>query len=194
MAAGDLSARPSRMMRRDARERRDALLRAAIQCFGESGYHVPLEEIADRAGVGRGTLYRNFKDRTALVVAIFDREVERLEEAFDPDVPMEQAIARLVRERRSMSQLLIRLKMDMPIDAEMRPAYEALNQRVLRVLGRTVDRAKANGEVRADLGPEHVLLSVRMISAIACGPVDDAQAEQLIASAIDLLLRGMRPR
>ena len=53
-------------MRSDARERREALLTAGEQCFREQGFTVPLEQIADRAGVGRGTLYRNFKDAVTL--------------------------------------------------------------------------------------------------------------------------------
>ena len=64
--------------RRDAVLRREALLNAAIECFETRGYSVSLEEIADHAGVGRGTLYRNFKDRAALTLAIFAREIEKI--------------------------------------------------------------------------------------------------------------------
>ena len=52
--------------RRDAQDNRDRLIAAAREVFAESGFDVPLDAIARRAGVGRATLYRNFSDRYAL--------------------------------------------------------------------------------------------------------------------------------
>ena len=67
-----------RAMRADARRNRDALLAAAGDLFTARGVDVPLEEIARQAGVGIGTLYRNYPTRDALVEAVYRHEVETL--------------------------------------------------------------------------------------------------------------------
>ncbi|MBN9375033.1 MAG: helix-turn-helix transcriptional regulator, partial [Cellulomonas sp.] len=67
-----------RPLRADARRNRDALLAAAVEAFAKSGADVPLEAIAANAGVGVGTLYRNFPDRNALVEAAYRHEVASL--------------------------------------------------------------------------------------------------------------------
>src|SRR4051794_28413673 len=63
-----------RPLRADARRNRDKLLSAATEAFATEGQDVPLETIAERAGVGIGTLYRHFPNRDALVVAAYQRE------------------------------------------------------------------------------------------------------------------------
>src|SRR4051794_15959634 len=64
-------------LRADAQRNRDAIVAAARAAFAEYGLHAPLDDIAKRAGVGSGTLYRHFPTRDDLVGAVF---VERLTE------------------------------------------------------------------------------------------------------------------
>lgn len=64
--------------RADARENRRKLLAAAETIFNKEGAHAPLQHIAAEAGVGRGTLYRHFPERRALVAALFARRIEQL--------------------------------------------------------------------------------------------------------------------
>ena len=59
-----------RPLRADARRNRDNVLRAAREAFAESSYGVPLDEIAARAGVGPGTVYRHFPTKEALFQAV----------------------------------------------------------------------------------------------------------------------------
>lgn len=68
--------KPAKPVRADARRNIDALLEAALAVFATSGVDAPVREIASRAGVGVGTLYRHFPERTDLVVAVFRREVD----------------------------------------------------------------------------------------------------------------------
>ena len=75
--------------RKDARRNREAILEAARELFADSS-DFPMAEVARRAGVGHGTLYRNFPDRTYLAASIMADEVDRLERlgaehADDPD-------------------------------------------------------------------------------------------------------------
>jgi AcrR family transcriptional regulator len=65
-------------LRADARRNRENVLRAARQAFAESGYDVPLDEIAARAGVGPGTVYRHFPSKEALFEAVTRARVENL--------------------------------------------------------------------------------------------------------------------
>ena len=71
----------SRKPRADARRNRDRLLEAAKAAFGELGPEASLDEIARRAGVGIGTLYRHFPTREAIVEAVYRREVQQLADA-----------------------------------------------------------------------------------------------------------------
>ena len=54
------------------------MIDAAAAEFAERGYNVPLDAIAERAGVGRATLYRNFADRGILALAVFEQQLEAL--------------------------------------------------------------------------------------------------------------------
>ncbi len=67
-----------RPLRADARRNREALLQAAVELFAEEGTDVWLNAVAARAGVGIGTLYRNFPNRDALVEAAYRNEVAAL--------------------------------------------------------------------------------------------------------------------
>lgn len=73
----------TRPLRKDAADRRSALLRAAAEVFAEEGIDTPLDRIAERAGVGRATLYRNFANRTEIALAVLLDEVAALGEQFE---------------------------------------------------------------------------------------------------------------
>src|SRR5580700_6658522 len=77
-AAGQGAAGPGRALRADAARNRENVLRAARDAFAESGYGVPLDEIAARAGVGPGTVYRHFPTKEALFEAVVTARVQDL--------------------------------------------------------------------------------------------------------------------
>src|ERR1700761_1702614 len=70
-----------RPVRADARRNLDALLEAALQVFATSGVDAPVREVADKAGVGVGTLYRHFPQRSDLIVAVMRHEVDACADA-----------------------------------------------------------------------------------------------------------------
>src|ERR1700722_15566011 len=80
-AVADNSERGPRRLRADAVRNIDALLEAAKAVFATSGVDAPAKEIADLAGVGGGTLYRHFPQRSDLVTAVFQREVDACADA-----------------------------------------------------------------------------------------------------------------
>ena len=79
----DAADRAEKALRADAKRNRDALLESAGQAFAEHGTAASLEDVARRAGVGIGTLYRHFPTRDALVEAAYRHGVEQLCEAAD---------------------------------------------------------------------------------------------------------------
>src|SRR5260221_4907368 len=72
-----------RPQRADARRNHDALVSAARSLFTEAGTSAPLEDVAERAGVGIGTLYRHFPTRQALLEAVYVDEVQAIARAAD---------------------------------------------------------------------------------------------------------------
>src|SRR3954471_11713870 len=69
---------PERSLRADARRNREAVLDAAGELFAQRGDAVQMDEIAERAGLGVGTLYRHFADKQALLAAIIGRRFEAM--------------------------------------------------------------------------------------------------------------------
>jgi AcrR family transcriptional regulator len=83
-------------LRADARRNRDAVLAAAALVFDEQGVDGSLEEVARRAGVGIGTLYRHFPARDALIMGVYQRELDLLCDGVDElldQLPPDQALA-----------------------------------------------------------------------------------------------------
>jgi AcrR family transcriptional regulator len=72
----DANGTPPRAKRTDAARNQGLILRAAMDVFNESGVNAPVREIADRAGVGVGTLYRNFPQRADLIVAVLKSQID----------------------------------------------------------------------------------------------------------------------
>ena len=70
------------MVRSDARENRARILEAARQAFAEDGA-TSMNQVAQRAGVGPGTLYRNYPTREALVLAVYQLDVDQLTQLLD---------------------------------------------------------------------------------------------------------------
>ena len=73
-------------MRADAKRNYDRIVAVAREVFREQGYDASLDEVAKRAGVGPGTLYRHFPNRDALLDAIMQNWVDQVDEAADKDL------------------------------------------------------------------------------------------------------------
>jgi len=183
-----------RPLRRDAQTRREALLKAAAECFARSGYLVPLEDIAERAGVGRGTLYRNFKDRMALALAIFERELDKLDARLDPTLPLDRAILDLVLGGAEASALFTRLKTEMPFDDDNVAAFDQLGERFMAILQPLVERAHADGTLRADAGAREVMLAIRMMGGLIRPYRSGGDMHREVTEALSIVFRGLSPR
>lgn len=190
----EISVAAARPLRRDAQARRDALIAAARLCFARAGYFVPLEDIADAAGVGRGTFYRNFKDRMALALAVFEQEIERMRARLDPALPLDEALTQVVLDGAETATLFARLALDMPRDGADRAAFDGLRQRLERLFEPIAARAHRDGTLAPELGARDLVLAMRMLSGLLLKHNNAAERRQQIDDALRLLLAGLRPR
>jgi AcrR family transcriptional regulator len=180
-------ARPARSaLRADARRNRERVLRAAAEAFAESGYGVPLDEIAARAGVGPGTVYRHFPAKEALFEAVVTARLEDLvrdararADADDAGAAFFGFIDRISREAAA--------KRDLP-DAISVPG--SLRDELNAALDLLLCRAQQAGAVRGDVSaPDLIALFKGMFASLA-GSTDAGRRELVFAVLAD----GLRPR
>ncbi|MFJ4580733.1 TetR/AcrR family transcriptional regulator [Streptomyces echinatus] len=236
-------------LRVDAQRNLEHVLRAAREVFGELGYGAPMEDVARRARVGVGTVYRRFPSKDVLVRRIAEEETARLTEQARAALGQEDepwsALSRFLRTSvasgagRLLPPQVLRVgsagsaeegaaesvgsvgpvgvgsvgvgsvgsaeearvpqQRLQPGGAELRlvaeeaasVADDAGAGALLEVVGRLVDRARAAGELRADVSVGDVLLVI----ATAAPSLPDA-AQQAAASSrlLDILLEGLRSR
>jgi len=183
----------SRPLRADAARNRMRVLDAAREAFAESGLDVGVEEIARRAGVGKGTLYRRFPTKEALVQAIVQDRVDELDgiAASCADMPdAGEGFARFLSEAARM-QATDQGFLDVVARHIGDILSPAQHRRLLGILARPLVRAQASGQVRGDLVVEDVPLLLRMLGATARpGPAGPAGADW--ARYLGLLLDGLR--
>lgn len=181
----------TRPLRKDAADRRKALLTAARAVFASEGIDAPLDRIAERAGVGRATLYRNFPGRTEIALAVLLDDVAELAERFaEPTEPevfprfIEALSERLVRNTALGG--VVRAAPSPEILKPLRAAMIEAATPALRV-------SQAAGVVRADLTPA----DVRVLSAmLGAGLHNAAPAERnaMARRTLELVLDAIRPR
>ncbi len=181
-----------RPKRADARRNYEKLLAAAREAFAEGGEATSLESIAERAGVGIGTLYRNFPNRQALIEALYVDEVEEvcrtaveLENA-DPwdalNAWLDRVIAYVATKQALAAELVNYLDKDAPLFQACRGSLYSAGEPLLT-------RAQEAGVVRSDVSIGEV---IQLVVGIAKLPsTDPAQTEHVLRVALDgLRFRG----
>ncbi|MEV4754807.1 helix-turn-helix domain-containing protein [Micromonospora sp. NPDC049559] len=192
-----MAAESEARLRTDARRNRDQIIAAAKVAFTEFGPDVPMEEIARRAGVGVGTLYRRFPDREALIRAVardnFGAVVADARAVLAEEHSAWQALVRLLGRSRSL-RLTIQLAVlsegaraavkDDPITQRYRDELMAMLEEIVR-------RAQREGSLRADVGAGDVAVLVSLL--LRRVPVDsEVLAESMLDRALVLILDGLR--
>ncbi|WP_416562343.1 TetR/AcrR family transcriptional regulator [Nocardia testacea] len=175
-------------MRSHARRNYDQILRTATTVFAESGPDASLNEIARRAGVGPGTLYRHFPNRQSLQTAVLEERVENLcgegaELLFLPDA--DAALARWLH------ALLLHTRTDKGLGAAaLTGSAEQSTQcrtAIEETATRLVARAKRHGTVRNDTSVDDLILLVAGIGLATEHDPAPARAERLL----ETVLRGI---
>jgi len=184
---------PARRPRADAQRNLDALLRAAKDVFASSGVDAPVREIAERAGVGVGTVYRHFPQRADLIAAVCRQEMDACADAapvlaaenppFEALAKWMQRYAVWVATKRGLAKALY----------SGDPAYEALpayfEQRLRPALRTLFAAAVAAGEIRKDVDADELLSAVASLCMSARDDGTD-HARRMVALLVDGLRYG----
>jgi len=183
-----------RKPRADGQRNRERLIEAAKAAFAEMGADVSLEEIARRAGLGIGTLYRHFPTRDAIVEAVYRREVRqlaegatRLLETLPPGEALHAWMKLFVDYIATKKVIASALG---AIVGGVGDLYAASGVQITGAISALVERAAAAGEIRADVDPGDVLRALIGFTYGNASPEWQASALRLI----DILVDGLRPQ
>jgi AcrR family transcriptional regulator len=180
-----------RRMRVDAQRKMTSLLHAAMEVFAKSGVDAPVREIAERAGVGLGTVYRHFPQRSDLIVAVFRNQMDACADAapviaskYEPSEALALWMQRYVDFIGTKRGLAAALHSGDPaysalpgyFDKRLRPALEGL-----------LDAAVAAGVVRPGIEADDLL---RAVATLCHGP--HGQEPTYARKMVELLVDGLR--
>jgi AcrR family transcriptional regulator len=180
-------------VRIDAQRNIDALLKAAIEVFSTSGVDAPVREIAEKAGVGIGTFYRHFPQRSDLVAAVFRHEIDACADAapvlaaqYGPGEALARWMQRYATFLGTKRGLAAALHSGNPA---FEPLPEYFRQRLEPALRTLLESAAAAGEVRTDFAAGDLLDAVASLcrSAYDRGP---EHAQAMVALLVDGLRYG----
>jgi AcrR family transcriptional regulator len=179
-------------LRADARRNRARLLEVAARAFAECGMDLPMEELARRAGVGIGTVYRHFPNKEALLDALrvdqLTWQLERTRQALAEDDAW-QAFRDLVHDGAArQAQDVASCDLIMSNTVVESETAAALREDGGREMAKLIERAQASGGMRADFTTADVpLLFASIVGAIrAFGPAGPWRRQ------VDFALDGLR--
>lgn len=185
-----------RRVRADAQRNTDALLEAALAVFATSGVDAPVREIAEKAGVGIGTVYRHFPRRADLVAAVFQHEIDAcadtapaLAAEHEPGEALARWMQRYAAFIATKRGLATALHSGDPAFDTL-PAY--FKKRLVPALRTLLDAAAAAGEVRGDVDAEDLLSAVASLCMRAHDERPD-HARRMVALLVDGLRYGASP-
>lgn len=183
---------PDRPLRADARRNRDRLLEVAVRAFSQDGPEVTLEAIAKEAGVGIGTLYRNFPTREALVEAAYRNELAKLCAAV-PDLLRTMAPDKATRAWMDLFVEYMTTKRGMSdalraVIASGGDPYSESRGKLTGAIGALLEAGAAAGVLRRDVDSGDVLASLTGPATVAADPAQVDRAGRML----DLLMDGLR--
>ncbi len=187
-------------MRADAQKNYDRIVATAVEVFTEKGMDAPLDEIATRAGVGPGTLYRHFPTREDLIDAVIKNWIAQIEAAADEAVtsasPTREVllqwfstyVARISRNKGSPAKFTSAMgNPQSPIFTKCEVLRHA-NERVLRQL-------QLRGDIRDDVDALEVCRIIGGVAVVADqATLDEDATTSMLGVVIDGLMRTSAPR
>ncbi|MGE4249703.1 MAG: TetR/AcrR family transcriptional regulator [Parvibaculaceae bacterium] len=186
----------AKSLRADAQRNRDKLVEVAGLAFAEHGIDTSLEEIASRAGVGIGTLYRHFPTREHLVEVVYRREVEALCQAADelakkhpPDAALAEWMQRFVDYIAAKRGMAASLKLLLASNSEF---FAEASGRIPAALQRLIDAAVADGSIRADIDNSDLMSALSGIYGAPQTPDWRQRSKRLVTLLMDGLRSGVK--
>ncbi len=168
------AASPTRAIRADARRNRERVLEAARACFAEHGRIAQMDDVARRAGVGVGTVYRHFPDKASLLEALVAERFAQFtalgREALEHEDPWEGFSAWLfacgelqAEDRAFCDSMAAGIEPEVVFEIAERSGLHDVNQRV-------IDRGRRAGVIRKDARPEDIPVIMGGVAATALSP------------------------
>ncbi|KOG46943.1 TetR/AcrR family transcriptional regulator [Streptomyces decoyicus] len=190
--SGEDAEQVPRPKRTDARRNKETLLDAAAAVFVMSGVEAPVRDIAAKAGVGMGTIYRHFPTRADLIIAVYRHQVEACAEAgpallatsATPYAALEQWINLFVDFLVTKHGLASVLQSD---NAGFETLHSYFLDRLVPVCTRLLDAAAASGEIRSDL---EAYALMRGVGNLCIGADNDPRYDA--RPLVGLLVAGLR--
>ncbi|MET8808005.1 TetR/AcrR family transcriptional regulator [Streptomyces sp. NPDC004546] len=190
--SGEGPGRTARPRRSDARRNKETLLDAAAAAFVASGVEAPVRDIAARAGVGVGTIYRHFPTRADLIIAVYRHQVESLAEAgpalLESSATAHGALGRwidlFVDFLVTKHGLAAVLKSD---NAGFDTLHSYFLDRLVPVCTELLEAAAAAGEIRSDLDAYELM---RGVGNLCIGAENDPRYDA--RRLVEFLIQGLR--
>jgi AcrR family transcriptional regulator len=179
--------------RADARRNEQALLTAAAAVFVASGVDAPVREIAAKAGVGMGTIYRHFPTRADLIIAVYRHQVEACAEAGPALLAASDTPYTAVAEWISLFAdfLVTKHGLGAALGSD-NPGFQTLHayflDRLVPVCGRLLDAAVIAGEIRPDVDAYTLM---RAVGGLCAGVGNDSRYDA--RHMVEVLIAGLRP-
>jgi AcrR family transcriptional regulator len=177
-------------MRADAERNKKLIVQAAREVFATAGLAAPIDEIAERAGVGTGTLYRHFPTKEALFEAVVIGRVEELVEearrliaSNEPRTAFFKLLSQIVQHGDGHKDLMDALGKQ---SFDIQKAVPGLLAEMWNSVGRLLKQAQKAGTVRRDVGLPHV----QALVTAACSAIDQDGADEVVWTVIS---DGLRP-
>ena len=187
-------ARPStgRGVRADAQRNLIVLLSAAKEVFADGGVDAPIREIADRAGVGIGTVYRHFPRRADLIAAVFRQEMDACADAMNALAATREPFAALAEGMQLFVELALTKRGLAQALHSGDPAFDALparrEQRLRPAFHALFQAAIADGSIRGDIDADALLNAASRLCMVSHDSRRD-DAGRMVALLVDGLRR-----
>ncbi len=176
-------------LRADAARNLELILAAAEAAFAEQGHEACVADIARRAGVGQATIFRRFETKDDLIAAVFERKLAQVEAAAEAAARKRSAWDGLRSFMAVMTELQVRDRGFFQAYADrltQKPEIQAHKQRIMEHVHELVDRAKAEGSLRADITPQD-------IHALSCAAAQaGASGTRAWKRYLQVIVDGMR--
>jgi AcrR family transcriptional regulator len=180
-----------RSKRSDAQRKMNAVVKAALEVFAESGVDAPVREIAERAGVGLGTVYRHFPQRSDLIVAVYRSQVDECAEAATKLASRHEPFEALARWMRRFADFIATKRGLARGLNSSDPAYSALPGYFFARLGPALqmllDAAMESQAIRRGFNARELLQAV---AALGRGGHDEESVH--LRKMVELLVDGLR--
>ena len=181
----------TRRPRADAERSRERLLGAAVKAFAQSA-EVPLEDVARRAHVGIGTLYRHFPTRAALIEAAYRHEVAQLcapvarsSKTPTPEAVLQAWMERFIQYVAAKRGMIDALRSVVAADSAL---YAHTREQIVTALQSLLSEAAASGAIRADANAEDVLRALQGVWQVT----SEAEWQEKARRLLNLLMDGLR--